>query len=269
MLTGKHFFVIDDDSFTLTLVERFLTDAGARVTTSDDSELAFRQIIRDPPDCVVTDLMMPKLDGYGLCAELRQHPALRMLVADEFCRIDDHTLADHAGAVLPQVRTDAWVRAQAPRFGDAALVTRSLSADLRVCYVIDLPAAIVFVTQAHMRAWRVDEAALYRAACANLRRRGGGELPMPEQGAAPVLMQLGDGYDAARLLLLDPSRAEGLLVAVPERDAFWMGKPDDADLARLMNVTRAQSEASPYPVSASLYRMSGGELVRVSESVAE
>jgi phosphoribosyl 1,2-cyclic phosphodiesterase len=79
MLTGKHFFVIDDDSFTLTLVERFLTDAGARVTSSDDSELAFRQIIRDPPDCVITDLMMPKLDGYGLCAELRQHPSLRQL----------------------------------------------------------------------------------------------------------------------------------------------------------------------------------------------
>ena len=193
---------------------------------------------------------------------------LRARLALDLTRLDEHAAADFAAAVLPQVRSDAWIRAQAPLFGDAALVTRRLNADLRVCYVIDSPASMVFVTRAHLRAWGVDDAVLHQAACTNLRQRGGSELPTPEAGAPPILLQVGDGYDAARVLLLDPERAEGLFVALPERDALWMGKPEAADLAGLMQVNRAQSEASPYPVSVSMYRMTEGELVPVTEPSA-
>jgi hypothetical protein len=193
---------------------------------------------------------------------------LRARLAVDLTRLDEHAAADFAAAVLPQVRSEAWVRAQAPLFGDAALVTRRLNADLRVCYVIDAPASMVFVTRAHLRAWGVDDAALHQAACTNLRQRGGAELPTPADGAPPILLQVGDGYDAARVLLLDPERAEGLFVALPERDALWIGKPEAVDLAHLMQVNRAQSEASSYPVSVSMYRMTEGELVPVSEPSA-
>ncbi len=194
--------------------------------------------------------------------------ALRGLVAGDLASVEDHALADVIELVLPQVRSAAWVTAQAPAFGDSALVSRPLSADLRVCYVIDSPASMVFVTRAHLRAWRIDEESLHRTASANLRQRGSGELPMPEADSAPVLIQVGDGYDATRVLLLDPDKAEGLLVAIPERDALWMGNAGDTDLARLMEVNRAQSEASTHPVSASIYRMCGGDLVPLSASDA-
>lgn len=203
-----------------------------------------------------------RTDPAALPAQL--DAALRARLALDLTRLDEHAAADFAAAVLPQVRSDAWVQAQAPLFGDAALVTRRLNDDLRVCYVIDSPASMVFVTRAHLRAWGVDDAALHHAACNNLRQRGGSELPTPAAGAPPILLQVGDGYDAARVLLLDPERAEGLFVALPERDALWIGKPQRADLAELMDVNRAQSEASAYPVSVAMYRMTEGELVPVT-----
>jgi hypothetical protein len=78
-----------------------------------------------------------------------------------------------------------------------------------------------------------------------------------------VLLRTGDGFDAARLLLLDPDRAEGLLVAVPERDLLWLGNYQGQDLAQLMARNEEQSQQAAHPLSPHLYRVQGGHLVQV------
>jgi signal transduction histidine kinase/CheY-like chemotaxis protein len=49
------------------------------VDTAEDGAAAIEAIRKSPPDLVVTDAMMPKLDGFGLLATIRNEPALRDL----------------------------------------------------------------------------------------------------------------------------------------------------------------------------------------------
>jgi phosphoribosyl 1,2-cyclic phosphodiesterase/CheY-like chemotaxis protein len=70
------FFIVDDDPDTLALVARLLTDAGHEVTVRASSNGALRDIPEARPDCVITDLMMPGMDGFELTRELRRKSEL-------------------------------------------------------------------------------------------------------------------------------------------------------------------------------------------------
>ena len=70
------FFVVDDDPDTLALVSRLLQDAGHEVTVRNSSTGAMREIPEAAPVCVITDLMMPGMDGFELTRELRRKPEL-------------------------------------------------------------------------------------------------------------------------------------------------------------------------------------------------
>ena len=70
------FFIVDDDPDTLALVSRLLADAGHEVTVRASSAGAVRDIPEIRPDCVITDLMMPGMDGFELTRELRRRPEL-------------------------------------------------------------------------------------------------------------------------------------------------------------------------------------------------
>jgi len=70
------FFLIDDDPVMIKLQSMILTKAGHSVTTEVDSTAALAQICSAPPDCVITDLMMPGIDGYQLISLIRKETAL-------------------------------------------------------------------------------------------------------------------------------------------------------------------------------------------------
>jgi phosphoribosyl 1,2-cyclic phosphodiesterase/CheY-like chemotaxis protein len=76
MADRLRFYVVDDDEFVGSVIGEFLTEAGHEVTRSRDSVAALQAILRAPPDCVIADIMMPKLDGLQICRELRAQPAL-------------------------------------------------------------------------------------------------------------------------------------------------------------------------------------------------
>jgi len=70
------FFVVDDDPDTLALVSRLLTSAGHDVVVRASSTGAMHDIPEVLPDCVITDVMMPVMDGFELTRELRQRREL-------------------------------------------------------------------------------------------------------------------------------------------------------------------------------------------------
>lgn len=77
--TKKYKVLLADDNGDMReYVKRLLSD-HFRVITAIDGEDAFNKIIKASPDLVLTDVMMPKLDGFGLLAKIRNHPDYKNL----------------------------------------------------------------------------------------------------------------------------------------------------------------------------------------------
>ncbi|MCU0290705.1 MAG: response regulator [Thermoanaerobaculaceae bacterium] len=71
--TGGSVLAVDDQPENLALVEEVLSDEGFRVRLAADGEEALAAVAVEVPDCVVLDVMMPRLDGFGVCERLKQH----------------------------------------------------------------------------------------------------------------------------------------------------------------------------------------------------
>jgi uncharacterized protein YtpQ (UPF0354 family) len=178
--------------------------------------------------------------------------------------VSDHEFGSVATVIMPQVRSNEWIEQQG-RFGGQALVSRRLSEDLSVVYVIDEPQSMVFVCRAHLTRWRRSEQDIHRLALDNLGRLAGGRNLHVDPESQPLLLQIGDGYDAARVLLLD--QAEGLLVAMPDRDTLWVGREGRGrsnNLASLMSAAESMARSAPHPVSDRVYRVRDGYLEPVA-----
>src|SRR5687767_1696843 len=61
--TEATILVVDDEWAVRDMLSQFLTDEGYRVVTAQDGIEAMDRIDEEPPDLVVSDVMMPVLDG--------------------------------------------------------------------------------------------------------------------------------------------------------------------------------------------------------------
>ena len=69
--------VVDDNRTIRELLAEALGDAGYRVSVAEDGADALDAALTDPPDLVVTDLLMPAMDGAALCRRLMTDPRTR------------------------------------------------------------------------------------------------------------------------------------------------------------------------------------------------
>ena len=72
----KRILVVDDDPTFAKVTATALRAAGYDVRTVGDSSLAMGEIAAFKPDLVITDLMMPKVSGQALIAQIRQEQGL-------------------------------------------------------------------------------------------------------------------------------------------------------------------------------------------------
>ncbi len=72
-----HFYIVDEDPMALETMSKLLKGAGHAVTASRESAGIIVDIGRKRPDCVISDLMMPEVDGLQLCAQVRAHANLQ------------------------------------------------------------------------------------------------------------------------------------------------------------------------------------------------
>jgi DNA-binding response OmpR family regulator len=64
--------VVDDERHIVDLVRLYLEKEGFRVAAAHDGEAALAAHARHEPDLVVLDLMLPKVDGFEVCREIRR-----------------------------------------------------------------------------------------------------------------------------------------------------------------------------------------------------
>ena len=67
--------VVDDSKLSAKMVEDHLVSKGYKVSVAFSGEEALAQVRDEGPDLVISDLMMPGMDGYELCRRLRRDPA--------------------------------------------------------------------------------------------------------------------------------------------------------------------------------------------------
>ena len=137
--------IVEDEEILLENLESSLRDDGYDVITASDGETAMSLMRANPPDLLVLDIMLPRLDGLSICRMLRKdsslaHLPIIMLTArgTEVDRIvglesgaDDYIVKPFSlGEFLARVRA-VLRRAPGHQLPQEKLVARDLSLDLK------------------------------------------------------------------------------------------------------------------------------------------
>ncbi|MGH8510683.1 MAG: response regulator [Gammaproteobacteria bacterium] len=77
ILSGIRVLVADDSNTIRRSADIFLRKAGCEVVYGEDGFDALAKIPDFKPDLIFVDVMMPKLDGYQVCAVVKQHPRFK------------------------------------------------------------------------------------------------------------------------------------------------------------------------------------------------
>ena len=84
MAKNKKILIIDDEAYIRRVLELKLTNKGYQVLTAVNGEEGLAAIEAQQPDAVVSDIMMPKLDGKSLCEKTnsikKKRPFLTIIV---------------------------------------------------------------------------------------------------------------------------------------------------------------------------------------------
>ncbi|MBI5242280.1 MAG: response regulator [Elusimicrobia bacterium] len=94
--------IVDDWEENRELLKMALETEGIKTLESQDGVMALRLLKKERVDCVISDILMPNLDGYGLCRKIRADTKLRRLpiviYSNTFLSADDKKLALASGA---------------------------------------------------------------------------------------------------------------------------------------------------------------------------
>lgn len=71
-MAGETLLLVDDDTTLLRFLTEYLEREGYSVRTAERGQAALREFYEARPDIVVLDVMMPGMDGWEVCARLRE-----------------------------------------------------------------------------------------------------------------------------------------------------------------------------------------------------
>ena len=70
--------IVDDEEINLQLMEAYLSGEYEIITAQSGTE-ALNKIIKDKPDIVLLDIMMPQISGYEVCKSIKENDATRFI----------------------------------------------------------------------------------------------------------------------------------------------------------------------------------------------
>ena len=72
MLNNQRVLVVDDDKNICEIVRLYLDKEGFEVVIANDGQTAIDLFKQKTPSVVVLDVMLPKMDGFQVCREIRR-----------------------------------------------------------------------------------------------------------------------------------------------------------------------------------------------------
>lgn len=76
-MSGSKVLIVDDSSSNRELLRTMLSHCGCEVSEAADGFQAIDAAVSLRPDLIILDIQMPRLDGYGTLARLRELEAFR------------------------------------------------------------------------------------------------------------------------------------------------------------------------------------------------
>jgi DNA-binding response OmpR family regulator len=67
----KNVLVVDDDNAVTKLLDGLLSDKGYNVLVANDGLDGMVQVRKNKPDLIILDIMMPEINGYDVCRDLK------------------------------------------------------------------------------------------------------------------------------------------------------------------------------------------------------
>lgn len=99
MKMNERILIIEDETPMRTALADLFVSEGYRALTAADGESGLKRSLTEKPDLILLDIMLPKLDGFALCAELRRLGAdIPVLMLTAKGQIEDRVTGLDAGA---------------------------------------------------------------------------------------------------------------------------------------------------------------------------
>lgn len=95
---ARRVLIVERDQHVRSFQEFFLERAGLQVEFAEDGASALEQARLNPPAVVVTEILVPKLDGLSLCRQLRADALTSHIPVIVFSILAASARADEAGA---------------------------------------------------------------------------------------------------------------------------------------------------------------------------
>ena len=77
---GKKILIVDDEKNIVDILKFNLKKEGFTTLEAYDGEQAIDMAIKEKPDLILLDVMLPKMDGFTVCRKLRQSMATPILM---------------------------------------------------------------------------------------------------------------------------------------------------------------------------------------------
>ena len=94
--------IAEDNKESRYLLEKLLQGYGHEVTAATNGAEALEQALAQPPDIIISDILMPKMDGYKLCYECKCNERLKdipfVFYTSTYTSIEDEKFALSLGA---------------------------------------------------------------------------------------------------------------------------------------------------------------------------
>ena len=98
MSTKQKILIVDDDNNIAELISLYLTKECYETTVANDGEEALKVFEQFQPNLIILDLMLPGMDGYQVCREIRTKSTVPVIMLSAKGEIFDKVLGLELGA---------------------------------------------------------------------------------------------------------------------------------------------------------------------------